>query len=86
MSTSLRSTVVKAAAKLTAQIEDWPQSDYRWRVRVDGAALGKVYQALQASVTYPNFKSRIAELPGQRAKLGAYGQLWHGLAELQTPA
>lgn len=39
--------------------------------------------ALECSVDYPNFKSRIARLPAQRQKLDAYHDLWHALYRLQ---
>jgi hypothetical protein len=72
------------AAKLTAKIEEWPQADYRWRVRLkDGADLERVFDALRESVTYSNFKSHIGTLPKQRAKLPAYHELWSGLYAIQ---
>jgi len=72
------------AAKLVSPIEEWPEADYRWRVRLkDEADLSRVFQALQASLTYKNFKSHIATLPRQRAKLPAYHELWSALFAIQ---
>ena len=73
-----------AAAKLTAKLEEWPQADYRWRVRLkDEAELTRVFSALQDSVNYTNFKSHIATLPRQRSKLPAYHELWSALYAIQ---
>jgi hypothetical protein len=71
--------------QLGAKIEEWPQADYRWRVRLkDGADLERVFDALRESVTYSNFKSHIGTLSKQRAKLPAYHELWSGLYAIQN--
>jgi hypothetical protein len=79
-----RSRDLVAAAKLKDVIEDWPQADYRWRIRLKAEAdLTRVFAALQQSINYGNFKSRIAATPDQRAKLHAYHELWGSLCDLQ---
>lgn len=75
-----------AAAGLDLPVQEWPQADYRWRVIAEAGQVTAVFAALAASVDYPNFKSRIAALPGQRAKLEAYHGLWHELHRLQEEA
>ena len=72
-----------ATAGLDAPIERWPEADYRWRARIGQADLDRVFQALEASVDYPNFKSQIAATPSQRAKLDAYAELWARLLAIQ---
>lgn len=74
---------LRLAASLEQEIERWPAADYRWRMRVDFEGLGKVFRALERSVDYPNFKSRIHERPDQASKAGIYTRLWTGLYQLQ---
>lgn len=79
-------SLVKASG-VKAKIEEWPNADYRWRIRLKSqSSLGLVFLALQASVDYPNFKNRVAELPEQRNKLRAYSNLWHDLLAVQREA
>lgn len=77
---------LRKAALLSHEIERWPAADYRWRMRVDAAALGRVFRELEQTVDYPNFKSRIHELPDQAPKGESYGRLWAGLYRLQCQA
>lgn len=65
------------------RIEDWPQADYRWRIRMPEGSAGAVLAVLATTVDYPNFKSVVGTRPDQRAKLPAYHDLWHGLFSLQ---
>ncbi len=75
---------LRAAAGLEESIENWPQADYRWRVRLAAEAdLTRVFSALQHSIDYGNFKNQIAATPDQRAKLPAYHDLWGALCDLQ---
>ena len=74
---------LRLAAGLKMEIERWPAADYRWRMRVYSKDLGKVFRALERSVDYPNFKSRIHELPDQASKARHYTSLWAGLYQLQ---
>ncbi len=53
-----------------------PGSDYRCRILCPSALLPDVFAALGQGVGYPNFKSEIARLPGQRDKLPAYHKIW----------
>ena len=52
---------------------------------INSAQLHALFTALEGSVTYPNFKSRIAGLAAQRDKLAAYHHLWEQLRRLQEP-
>jgi hypothetical protein len=63
---------LRATAKVRVRVEEWPAADYRYRLRVNAAALARIFRALEKSVDYPNFKSRIAQLPAQQEKLAAY--------------
>jgi hypothetical protein len=73
-----------AAAEIKTNILATPQGDYGWRIVVDGNQLGRIFQTLAASVDYSNFKSCIAQVPGQREKLDAYHDFWGAMNELQT--
>ena len=64
-------------------IEEWPDADYRWRLRVDYTELSGVFEALTDSIDYPNFKNQVAADPGQAPKLPAYSQLWSSIHRLQ---
>lgn len=67
------------------KIEEWPQADYRWRIRIpsDSDEICTVFAALCGSITYTNFKSEIAANPDQREKIGAYHEIWHQMAAFQ---
>lgn len=71
------------AAGLKVQVQRWPAADYRFRVLIQAESLGKVFSALEKSINYPNFKSRVAELPQQRAKVEAYTRLWGDMYGIQ---
>lgn len=75
-----------SAGELAAAIQERPGADYRWRVIVGPAELGVLMQTFAASVDYPNFKAVVASRPDQRAKLGAYHELWTELYLLQADA
>lgn len=74
---------LKLAADLNQEIERWPNADYRFRLRVPAAELARIFAALERSISYSNFKSRIAALPHQGNKLAAYERLWFDLLQLQ---
>lgn len=71
------------AMKLKHRIVKVDEADYRFRIVIDEMILEMLMQALTASVTYDNFKSKIATLPDQRDKLHAYHGLWADLEALQ---
>lgn len=54
-----------------------PDADYPFRLIVSGAQKAQVIEALGEAVDYPNFKSAVGKLQGQRAKLTAYHDVWH---------
>ena len=75
-----------AASGRGVSIQEWPVADYRWRVVVSPAELAVLMQTLADGVDYPNFKAVVAGRPDQRAKLGAYHELWTELYLLQADA
>lgn len=66
-------------------IHEWVTADYKYRVIVGKEDLGEIMAALTSSLDYPNFKAKIASLPGQRQKLRAFHQIWSIMAALQSP-
>lgn len=74
---------LRRLACLDAEIECWPEADYRWRIRVTQADLATVFRTLQWTVDYPNFKGEIHASKSQVAKLPTYHDLWAGLHRLQ---
>ena len=73
-----------AAAKLQDQkvIETF-DSDYRYRIVLEKEQLGRVFEALESSIDYPNFKSVVAKIRGQEKHLQAYHKIWAIMAGLQ---
>ncbi len=71
------------AASIAATIEYWPDADYRYRIIISRQQRNKVFQALQSSIDYPNFKSEIAKTPDQCDKLSAYHTIWATMAAFQ---
>jgi hypothetical protein len=71
--------------EISAEIESWPDADYRYRVRLpeDGPDIALVFAALCWSVDYANFKSEIAATPRQARKLSAYHKIWSLMQALQ---
>lgn len=65
-------------------IIETPDADYRYRFIVGKVGINRVFDALERSVDYPNFKAEIAALPDQRHKLRAYHEIWEKMAALQT--
>ena len=50
---------------------------------VGKTGLRRIYQALEDSVDYPNFKSEIGKSPSQRLKLSIYGGFWADMQRFQ---
>ena len=73
-----------AAVYLSAEIQEWPAADYRWRVIIrDQDQIRAIFQALAGTIDYSNFKSEIGNRPDQRPKLDAYHTLWANLYAIQ---
>ncbi len=71
----------------TAAISETRSADYSYRVMVERTnELTAVMMALARNIDYPNFKSRIGQLPGQRERLGIYHDIWAVAAKLQSSA
>lgn len=68
---------------LQAEIEEWPQADYRYRLRVNRDDYRLITRTLAETVDYPNFKERVGERESQRPKRHAYFRIWETLARLQ---
>lgn len=51
-------------------------SDYKYRVVVGHDAVRKIHSTLADTLSYPNFKNKIAQTPSQEPKLGAYHCIW----------
>lgn len=51
-------------------------SDYRFRIVVDWRGKQNVMKALEDTIDYSNFKSKIAMVEDQRGKLSAYHDIW----------
>jgi hypothetical protein len=84
---NLVNAVYREPAAVVENSEEWPAADYRWRLIVtDAGELAGIFAVLADSVTYPNFKSEVAQRPDQTAKLPAYHALWHSLHTLQHQA
>jgi len=72
------------AARLNGQeVIETPLGDYRFRILVNEEQLGRVFEALESSIDYPNFKSAIAKIRGQEKHLQAYHKIWATMAGLQ---
>ena len=46
------------------------KADYRWRIVVPGTEARALVARLADDIDYPNFKSAVAQTPGQEDKLG----------------
>jgi hypothetical protein len=68
---------------LRLEIHQWDKADYRFRIIADRKEFLAVMASLAIFLDYPNFKSRIAELPDQHEKLSAFHEIWEILAQLQ---
>ena len=69
--------------EVDAEIHEWPQADYRYRIMVDLETLLEIMVHLSTSLDYPNFKGRIYEREEQSHKLRAYHKMWSVMADLQ---
>ena len=72
------------AARLDGQeVIETPLADYRFRILANKEQLGRVFQALEGSLNYPNFKAAIGKTRGQEKHLQAYHKIWAIMAGLQ---
>jgi hypothetical protein len=66
-------------------VENWPDADYRYRVRIDSKIdMAALFVILSDTIDYNNFKNTIADTPHQAEKCQAYGNLWSNLYGLQN--
>lgn len=68
---------------ITHQIHCWESADYRYRIIVEEVDFLRIMAQFALALDYPNFKSQIARLPGQRDKLNAFHQVWEIMAGIQ---
>ena len=59
-------------------------SDYEFRVLLDEYELGRMFDALQTTVTYRNFKGAVGGRPNQRQQCETYHKWWHDHARWQV--
>lgn len=62
-------------------IQEWPGADYRFRMILPRSELYTIMDIFATMVTYSNFKSEIATVPGQKDKLAAYHEVWATMAQ-----
>jgi len=60
-----------------------PHADYHYRITVDGEELNRIFELMQKSLDYENFKSMIADQSGQSSKLVAYHEIWNSMNKFQ---
>ena len=64
------------------RIHDWDYSDYRYRIYVENSEdFTAIFDALNSTITYDNFKDEIKATPQQRKKYKAYEMLWFGIMD-----
>ena len=64
------------------RIHDWDYSDYRYRIYVENSEdFAAIFDALNRTITYDNFKDEIKATPHQRKKYKAYEMLWFGIMD-----
>lgn len=73
-------------AALESEILETPDADYRYRLLLSGAEIGRALVALGQTINYSNFKNRIHDLPDQRHKNDAYMSIWSTLGRLAKPS
>lgn len=75
-----------AASQVFSEVIENRETDYPFRIIVERPQLSKIMNALEQAVNYPNFKSKIATVPHQRAKLGQYHEIWAVMADVRPPS
>ena len=73
-----------ALTGLTARMHHSKDGDYAWRFVVEHDDVNAIMASLATTIDYPNFKSRIHELPDQKGKLPAYSRLWMQMLSYQS--
>ncbi|MBI5817452.1 MAG: hypothetical protein HZA88_00530 [Verrucomicrobia bacterium] len=76
-------TLLKESA-VKAEIIETPVNDYRYRIIVPEKTLKQLWDILGKTITYDNFKSKIASIPTQRPKLFAYHEIWRAMRDIQA--
>lgn len=60
-----------------------PESDYRYRIVVQGNGISRVFNALQSSITYRRFRTQISD-NHQRDKIPVYSGFWDAMRAYQA--
>jgi hypothetical protein len=76
---------IRQMCGLPQKIVTTQAADYPFRLIVSGAEKNAIVLALADGIDYPNFKSEIAKLPGQKAKLHAYHDVWAAMVGVEDP-
>ena len=76
---------LRSLAGIEQEVVATPHADYPFRLIVSGAQVQDVLARLGEGISYPNFKGKIGKLPGQRAKLGAYHEVWASMSRTEEP-
>jgi hypothetical protein len=58
-------------------------SDYEYRVLLNAEELGQLFDGLQATITYSNFKSAVSRRPDQQKQCETYHAWWSDAARWQ---
>ncbi len=73
---------LKDGLKLDDELNDWPTSDYQFRIIVNQKTYRRIMFHLTSLVTYDNFKSMIHTRGQQHRKKGLYSRVWGVMREL----
>jgi hypothetical protein len=61
-----------------------PLADYRWRLTLSKKDWVRLAGLLAGAVTYPNFKTAVAQAPDQKAKHEPYLEVWSVMHRFQA--
>lgn len=61
-----------------------PHADYHFRITVNRQELEAIFETLEGTIDYENFKGKIGNVKGQRDKLNAYHGIWNLMYQYQN--
>jgi hypothetical protein len=79
----LQNLVSKIKELAKCKILEWPEADYRYRIFIDSNHLHLLFEQLEESIDYNNFKDTIYGLPDQKDKVHSYHLVWQKMYEYQ---
>jgi hypothetical protein len=68
---------------LASRIKVSRSGDYAYRLIVNKQELHRIFEALESSINYSNYKAEVGRHPDQVKKLSAYHEFWRLLSKLQ---